>query len=200
MMSRRNFLGSGLIGAGVLAGTAILPPEKLYAAMLPADWTLGAADIEADVAPHAMRLVAGRAPDGLKGVLYRNGPAKFHRPGGSATHWFDGDGMVRRYAIDGGEAQMAARFVDTEKRRQEAAANAMLLPGFGTPVREGAVMTSPDSANAANTSVLVSGAELLSLWEAGSPYRMDPETLETRGLKTYRNDLAHMPFLAHPRV
>ncbi|WP_109808216.1 carotenoid oxygenase family protein [Sphingosinithalassobacter portus] len=200
MLSRRNFLGSGLAGAGVLAGAAILPPEKLYAAMVPADWTLGAADIDTDVAPHAMRLVAGRAPDGLKGVLYRNGPAKFRRPGGSATHWFDGDGMVRRYAIDGGEARMAARFVDTEKRRQEAAANAMLLPGFGTPVREGAVMTSPDSANAANTSVLVSGGELLALWEAGSPYRMDPDALETRGLKTYRSDLAHMPFLAHPRV
>ncbi|QIG78981.1 carotenoid oxygenase family protein [Stakelama tenebrarum] len=200
MLNRRAFLGTGLIGAGLCAGAAILPPEKLYATMLPADWTLGARDIEADVAPHAMRLVAGRAPDGFKGVLYRNGPAKFRRPGGSATHWFDGDGMVRRFAIDRGEARMAARFVATEKRRQDAAAGAMVMPGFGSPARDGAVLTSTDSANAANTSVLLSGGDLLALWEPGSPYRLDPETLATRGLKTFRDDLAHMPFLAHPRV
>ena len=48
--------------------------------------------------------------------------------------------------------------------------------------------------------MLMAGGELLALWEAGSPARMDPETLSTRGFKTFRDDLAHMPFLAHPRV
>lgn len=190
-----------LLGAGLFAGAAmLLPPEKLFAATLPADWTLGVADVEADVSPRAMRLVHGRAPDALKGVLFRNGPAKFHRPGGDTTHWFDGDGMVRRFAISDGQARIAARFVATDKRRQESKLGAMVMPGFGTPRRAGAVLTGPDSANAANTSVMMAGDELWALWEGGSAYRLDPETLETRGPKTLRSDLAQMPFLAHPRV
>jgi carotenoid cleavage dioxygenase-like enzyme len=72
--------------------------------------------------------------------------------------------------------------------------------GFCTPSRAGAVINGPDDTNAANTSVLVSGGQLLALWEGGSPVMMDPETLETKGFKTYRRDLKQMPFLAHPRV
>jgi carotenoid cleavage dioxygenase-like enzyme len=195
-LSRRQLLGVGITTAAAM----LLPPERAFAAMLPTDWTLGVADVEADVAPTAMRRVHGRAPADLKGVLYRNGPAKFRRAGGDATHWFDGDGLVRRFGIEDGEARIAARFVDTDKRRQEAKAGSMLLPGFGTPARSGAVVTGPDSANAANTSVMLAGGELWALWEAGSAYRLDPGTLATIGPKTFRPDLAQMPFLAHPRV
>jgi carotenoid cleavage dioxygenase-like enzyme len=195
-LDRRRLLGAGLLGAA----TMLLPPEKLFAAMLPADWTLGVADVEGDVSPRAMRRVHGRAPADFSGVLYRNGPARFRRAGGNATHWFDGDGLVRRFAIEDGEARLAARFVDTDKRRQEAKAEAMLLPGFGTPQRPGAVVTGPDSANAANTSVMLAGDELWALWEAGSAYRLDADSLATIGPKTFRPDLAQMPFLAHPRV
>lgn len=195
-MNRRSLLGAGLTGAAAM----LLPPEKLFAAMLPADWTLGVADVETDIVPRAMRRIHGRAPEALKGVLYRNGPAKFRRAGGNATHWFDGDGLVRRFAIADGEARLAARFVDTDKRRQETKAEAVLMPGFGTPGRPGAVITGPDSAYAANTSVMMRGNELWALWEAGSAYRLDPETLATIGPKTLRPDLAQMPFLAHPRI
>lgn len=190
-----------LLGAGLTAGASLLlPPEKLFAAIAPADWTLGVADVEADLAPRAMRRIHGRAPAGLKGDLYRNGPAKFRRTGSSATHWFDGDGLVRRFAIDEGQAVLSARFVDTEKRRQEARLDAVVMPGFGTPQRPGAVVTGPDSANAANTSVMLAGDRLWALWEGGSPYAIDPETLATVGPQSFRPDLAQMPFLAHPRT
>ncbi|MHA6718198.1 carotenoid oxygenase family protein [Sphingomonas sp. RS6] len=195
-MDRRSVLALG----AALGGAALISPERAFAAMLPADWTLGVADVEGDVAPRAMRRIHGRAPAGLAGTLYRNGPAKFRRGETAATHWFDGDGMVRRFAIRDGDARLAARFVDTEKRRQEKAAGRMLMPGFGTPSRQGAILTGPDSANAANTSVMMAGGELWALWEGGSAYALDPESLATIGPKTLRPDLAQMPFLAHPRV
>ena len=197
-IDRRRFLHQS--GAAALGLAALLTPEQVFAAAAPVDWRLGVADVEGDIAPRAMRLVSGKAPAGLRGCLLRNGPAKFRRGTGAAGHWFDGDGLVRRFAIDGGEARLSARFVDTPKRRAEAAAGAILAPGFGTRAAPGFAMTSADDANAANTSLLMSGGELLALWEAGSPVRMDPETLATRGLKTFRPDLAHMPFLAHPRI
>ncbi|MBF0664971.1 MAG: carotenoid oxygenase family protein [Brevundimonas sp.] len=195
--SRRSFLA----GAAALSAAVVTPETVRAMAALRAttDWGLATADVEADLAPRAMQLIRGRAPAGLEGSLYRNGPAKFRRPGRSAGHWFDGDGLVRRFRIADGRAEMAARFVDTPKRRQETRANAMLMPGFGTPGDPRAEIGSPDDANAANTSVLMAGDTLWALWEGGSPVAMDPETLETRGMVTLRPDLKAMPFLAHPR-
>ncbi|MEO6215788.1 MAG: carotenoid oxygenase family protein [Sphingomonas sp.] len=193
--TRRHILGFG--AAGIAA--ALLAPERLLAAEVPADWRLGVADVEGDVSPRAMTLVEGRAPARLSGVLYRNGPAKFRRAGGAAGHWFDGDGLIRRFAIRDGRASLSARFADTAKRRIESRADAMIVPGFGTPPGVGATLASGDDVNAANTSVMMAGNELWALWEAGSPMRLDPETLASRGFKSFRDDLAHMPFLAHPR-
>lgn len=195
MMDRRALLGSAM-----LAGLTVIAPDQALAGAAPADWTLGVADIDADIPPAAMTRVAGRAPAGLAGTLYRNGPAKFRRAGGASGHWFDGDGLVRKFTLGAGGATLAARFVDTPKRRLETSLDSIVIPGFGTNRGKGAVLSGPDDANAANTSVLMSGGELLALWEAGSPARLDPETLATRGFKTFRDDLAHMPFLAHPRV
>ena len=44
-------------------------------------WQQVLADVEEDVAPTAMTRLHGRAPAELKGTLFRNGPAKFRRPG-----------------------------------------------------------------------------------------------------------------------
>jgi len=200
-MSAASLTRRGLLAAGAAVGaTALVAPEQAFArAANSGDWTLAFADVEADVAPHAMRLVHGRPPARLKGVLYRNGPGKFRRPGGAATHWFDGDGLIRRFAIDDGRAQAAARFADTHKRRVEAERGAMVMPGFGTRGAPDAPISSNDDVNAANTSVMAPDGKLWALWEGGSALELDPGTLETRGFVTLRPDLKSMPFSAHPR-
>lgn len=195
-MNRREFL-SATAGLAV----ASLSPDVLHAAAASAgDWTLGVADVDANVPRQTLRKLRGRAPAELSGTLFRNGPAKFHRPGGSAGHWFDGDGMVRAFRIDDGEASLTARFMDTPKRRTDTEANAVVTSGFGTPTRKGAKVSSNDDVNPANISVMAAGGEMWALWETGSPMRFDPQTLETKGFHTFRSDLKHMPFLAHPRV
>ena len=193
---RRSFLG--LLGAA--AATAVITPERALAGAAPADWTLGVADVEADIALQTLRRVQGRAPNDLAGTLYRNGPAKFRRGQGASGHWFDGDGLMRRFHIHDGRATLNARFADTPKRRLETRLDAIVIPGFGTPAGPGAEIGGPDDANAANTGALMAGDDLLALWEGGSALRMDPTTLATRGFRTFRRDLAHMPFSAHPRV
>ncbi|UAL11080.1 carotenoid oxygenase family protein [Caulobacter segnis] len=194
-MNRRDILKS----AALLGGASLLTPEAVWAAAAN-DWILGVADVENDIAPTGLTRLHGRAPAELTGTLFRNGPAKFRRPGGAVGHWFDGDGMVRKFQIADGQARMSARFVDTVKRRQDTAADAVITPGYGTAAGPGARLSSPDDANAANTSVMMAGGELWALWEGGSPTVLDPVTLETRGFKTLRPDLKGMPFLAHPRV
>jgi all-trans-8'-apo-beta-carotenal 15,15'-oxygenase len=193
--NRRQFVGTGL-----LAGAAIITPDMALAGASPAGWAAAVADVEADIPEEVLKLILGKVPTGLNTTLYRNGPAKFRRGGSAAGHWFDGDGLVRKFRVDDGQATFAARFVDTPKRRLETKLNAIVQPGFGTASGDGAVINGPDDTNAANTSVMVSGGQLLALWEGGSPVMMDPETLETKGFKTYRRDLKQMPFLAHPRM
>lgn len=144
--------------------------------------------------------VRGRFPDAVTGTLYRNGPAGHTLGGERYHHWFDGDGMVHRFVIAGTEVRHEGRYVATDKRVTEVQAGRRLTEGFGTVFRGRDEVVAPDSMNVANTSVLPLGGELLALWEGGSAVRLDPRTLQTRGLKTWRADLAGAPFSAHPRV
>ena len=201
-MHRRQLLQS-LSG---VAASAVLTPELAQAtaqlnqgAAAGINWQVAFADLEADLPRAVMKRLHGRAPEGLAGSLYRNGPGKFHRPGGSVDHWFDGDGLMRAFRISDGAATLEARFVDTPKRRADTAANAVVTPGFGTVGKPGARMRNSDDANAANISVMPVGGEIWALWEAGSPIAIDPTDLSTKDMKTLRPDLAHAPFLAHPR-
>lgn len=144
--------------------------------------------------------VRGRFPDAVTGTLYRVGPAGHDLGGERNQHWFDGDGMAHRFVIEGRTVHHQGRYVATAKRLAEVRAGRRLTEGFGTvfPGRE--LPSAPDSMNAANISMLPVGDDVLALWEGGSATRLDPRTLETRGLKTWRADLAGVPFSAHPRV
>lgn len=194
MLDRRQLLAR----TGLAAATSALP-SVLHAAPAMPDWALGVTDILADVAPQRLTRLHGRAPD-LAGTLCRNGPGRFRRGTSAVGHWFDGDGLIRAWTLDGQGARLAARFVDTPKRRIEEGLGRIVQPGFGTAAAPGAEVASADDTNAANTHVIKAGNRLLALWEAGSATALDPDTLATQGPVTFRPDLAHMPFLAHPRI
>ena len=199
-LSRRHFLTAGaastaIVGLGLTAGSASTSSGM-------PDWHIGYQTAPAEgFAPKDLRLVYGKAPKGLSGSLYRNGPAQFlYGEDDYASHWVDGDGMVQRVAIGDGRAVHSGQFVKTHKREFEQAHSMFAAPGFGTHGRPEFPVTGPDDVNAANTSVLMVNGELLALWEAGSAVSMDAETLATNGPKVWRDDLAAMPFLAHPKV
>lgn len=139
-------------------------------------------------------------PTGLSGTFYRNGPALFERDGLRLHHWFDGDGMVHAYHISEDGVSHTGRMVRTDKYMREEKAGRFLASAFGTKIENPAPIKGPDDFNAANTSVLPIGGEVLALWEGGSAYRMDASTLETLGAKTWGKGLKGMPFSAHPKV
>ena len=143
-------------------------------------------------------VVLGRLPDDLQGVFYRNGPGRFELGGERYHHWFDGDGFVQRWQVGGGKVSHRGRFVATRKFTEETAAGRFLYPAFGTSVDRKAPKNN-DSMNAANTNLLPLGGRVYALWEGGSATEVDPQTLETRGIKTWRPDLKAMPFSAHPK-
>lgn len=127
-------------------------------------------------------VISGQIPPGLRGTLYRNGPARLERGGMHMGHWFDGDGAILGVHFTNAGATGVYRFVQTAGYKQEAAANQLLYGNYG--------MTAPGAIwnkwfkpvkNVANTSVLALPDKLLALWEGGKPYALDLQNLETYG-------------------
>ena len=149
--------------------------------------------------------VSGRWPDELRGTLYRTGPARHQVHGYRNHHWFDGDGMAQAWRIDETGVHHQARLVETAKVRAERVAGRALYPGLVAAPPDARYASSADEINLANTSMLYHHGRLLALWEAGSPYEINAQTLATVGPYQFpapdgSSSMRGVPFSAHPRV
>jgi len=143
--------------------------------------------------------IDGAVPATLRGTLFRNGSGRNELAGQWFPHWFDGDGMIQAIRFDSGGIHYRNRYVDTPQYRDETRALCIVYRGFGK-MRQGGMLANAFrmAANASNTSVVVNDGKLLSLWEGGPPFEMDPATLDTRGLQDFGSALR--TFSAHPRI
>ncbi len=207
-MDRRRFLRALGLGAGALALAPGFPAlaafgDETYgrfaAARATRPWLAGWETVSDDL-PRRALMLEGRLPKGLRGTLFRNGPGRFDRNGFRYRHWFDGDGLLQAWRLGDDAVTHEARFVHTHKYAQESAAGRFLYNGAGTRVPDAIAARNADDVNAANTSVMMLGDKLYALWEGGSAWTVDPATLASEGPKTFRDDLAALPFSAHPLV
>jgi carotenoid cleavage dioxygenase-like enzyme len=145
-------------------------------------WAGANAKSATEFPPTQLSIVSGKIPDGLRGTLYRNGPARLERGGICMGHWFDGDGAILAVNFTDAVATGVYRYVQTSGYQEEAAAGKLLYGNYG--------MTAPGPIwhqwqrpikNVANTSVLALPDKLLALWEGGKPHALDLQTLETWG-------------------
>lgn len=154
--------------------------------------------------PTELEVLSGRIPQGLQGTFYQNGTARLKRGGVAAGHWFDGDGAVLRAGFAAGKATGTYRYVQTEGYKAESAAGEYLYSNYGMrypgPLWEHmlGLLKGGSVKNSANTSVLALEDKLLALWEAGNPYGLDLETLETFGEESLGWLKKNQSFSAHP--
>jgi carotenoid cleavage dioxygenase len=201
-MQRRHFIKAGLgfaaLGiAGFARADARTTYQRFHAALARDAELTVYANLEGSQQGHAH--VEGRIPDELQGTFFRNGPGRFELGGERYHHWFDGDGYAQAWRIEGGTVTHQGRFVETRKFLDESAAGQFLYPAFGSDIaRRG--FRDNDSLNTANTNLLPFNDRLYALWEGGSATELDPATLATIGIHTWRDDLAAMPFSAHPKI
>lgn len=201
-MDRRQFmhrsLGFSALALGVGSTHAdVATYQQFHAALAKQPGLSVYADTPGPLAGTAR--VEGRLPRDLDGSFYRNGPGRFELGGERYHHWFDGDGFAQRWQIHQGKVSHTGKFVSTQKFETEQKAGQFLYPTFGTHIARAGVKNN-DSLNAANTNLLPFNGRLYALWEGGSATELDPQTLETRGLTTWREDLKAMPFSAHPKI
>ncbi|BAY61443.1 carotenoid oxygenase [Calothrix brevissima NIES-22] len=148
-----------------------------------------------------LKILLGNIPDGLRGTLYRNGPARLERGGIHVGHWFDGDGAILAINFTEAGASGVYRYVQTSGYQEEAKAGKLLYGNYG--------MTAPGAIwnqwrrpikNVANTSVLALPDKLLALWEGDRPHALDLESLETRGIEDLGALDLGLGYSAHPKV
>ncbi len=167
------------------------------------EWASAYKNVENELANVELKLSKGKVPKELFGTLYRNGPGQLERGGKWVHHPFDGDGMITAISFNNSKVIFSNKFVRTKAWKEEQEAGEFIYRGvFGTQKKGGAIKNAFDLRlkNIANTNVIKLGDELLALWEAASPYSLDPENLETKGLSNLRGILRDgEAFSAHPR-
>jgi len=123
--------------------------------------------------------ITGRLPQGLSGVLYRNGPGKFRRGGRTKRSVLDGDGVIQRLELADGRARYARRFVRTPKLAAETAANRFLYPTWTTTAPGFLANVGQHIESQAGITVYSVNGKLLVLDEVAPGFELDPATLET---------------------
>lgn len=142
--------------------------------------------------------VHGELPDDLAGVFYRNGAEPLYPPTDENYHWFDGDGMIYAFFIEGGRVSLRNRWVRTEKLLLEMGHGRRLFGVFGNPATTDP-LAHGTRYNTANTNVIIHGGKLLALMEGSTPIELDPRSLETIREETYGGVIT-TTFSAHPKV
>jgi len=174
--------------------------ERRLAALPPADLlSLGVSEPQHHEFDYAVTETTGVLPEGLHGILYRNGPGRWedyrHRP---LRHLFDGDGMVSRFALADGKVHYRNRYVRTRHYRGKGPTRHLGTPSAGGWL---ANVTAPVPPNLASTNIVRQAGRLFALWEGGPPHELDPTTLATRGECRFGGRLRWIgSYSAHPCV
>jgi carotenoid cleavage dioxygenase-like enzyme len=145
--------------------------------------------------------VIGEIPADLNGVYLRNGPNRRFDTGGR-YHMFDGDGMIHAMHFENGSARYRNRYIRTAAFHEESAAGKALWSGVmedprDNPYGNGHGLGIKDSAN---TDVVYYRGKVLATWYlCGTPYAIDPLSLETLGTDNFLGTL-NGDMMAHPKV
>ena len=158
--------------------------------------SLGVSEPQHDEHDYGVDAVEGEIPAELAGTLYRNGPGRWQdHTGRPLHHLFDGDGMISAFTIDRGAVHYRNRYVRTQHYRGKSGTRHLGTDATGGLLANIARLPP----NLANTNVVEHAGHLYALWEGGPPHEVDPETLETKGVRRFGGELRWMgTYSAHP--
>lgn len=93
-------------------------------------WARAIAQPGQEFGPAPLRILAGTLPPGLRGSLYRNGPARLERGGKRVAHWFDGDGAILGVHFREQGAIATYRYVKTQASRPKTGPTNSFIPAM----------------------------------------------------------------------
>lgn len=156
--------------------------------------------------------IVGEIPKDLQGTLFRNGPGLREVYGTRLKHPIDGDGMLCAVTFQDGQVHFQSKFINSKHRQEEKANRQFLyqgqmgtMPSYTTLKAFGTLLTSwrfppLKFRNPSNTNSFYWGGKVLTCYETGVPYCLDPHTLETLGPDYLNGHLQFGCFAAHFRI
>ncbi|KAJ5459509.1 uncharacterized protein N7458_001061 [Penicillium daleae] len=142
-------------------------------------------------------IVYGEIPSEINGTFYRISLDRFAPKENSVP--IDGDGLISAFRIENGHVDFKTKFVRTERYRQERRARKSLFGLYKSPwTHHPCVRAAVDSTG--STNVIRWAKKLLVLEEAGNPYEVDPDTLETIRYDPFEDQIKAKAFTAHPKI
>lgn len=144
-------------------------------------------------------VVEGRLPEEIAGRWYRLTPDPMFPPRRGDDAYWSGDGMISRFVIAGGRASYRARYLQTERLRNDIAAGRSLYGDYRNPYTDDPRVAGMGRGTN-NTTPIWHGGRLLALKEDSRALEVDPETLATRGEWNYHGRLRSQTMTAHPRL
>ncbi len=155
------------------------------------------APVSDEVSQDDLVVESGEIPADLDGMYVVNGPCQRYKPK-TKYHYYDGDGMLHAIYFKDGKADYRSRWVRTYEFNAESDKGENIWPGLCGPF-DFSLPHSPIKDNS-NTDIIHYAGKLLSLWYlAGTPYDIDPFTLDTNGPETFDGKLDHN-LSAHSKV
>ncbi len=158
--------------------------------------SLGASEAQYTEYEYDVGAIEGEIPEDLVGTLYRNGPGRWEdHTGRPLHHLFDGDGMISAFTIESGTVHYRNRYVRTQHFQGTSGTRHLGTEAAGGWLAN--IGRLPP--NLANTNVVEHAGRLYALWEGGPPHEIDPDTLETLGVRRFRGELRWIgSYSAHP--
>jgi carotenoid cleavage dioxygenase-like enzyme len=147
--------------------------------------------------------IVGDLPDDLNGSYLRNGPNPRFDPIGSFVFPLDGDGMVHRISIAGGQASYSNRFVRTpmvelEEQRGEAIWSG-LMDGYTPPASVVGDALAGTTRQLPDINIVEHAGRLMAMAESDKPYLLDRAQLETLGQEDCDGAM-RVGSTAHPKI
>jgi carotenoid cleavage dioxygenase-like enzyme len=143
--------------------------------------------------------VEGTIPPELNGTYFRACADPQYPPLHGTDIFINGDGMIHKFSIANGHADLKTKYVRTPKFLAERAARRALFGAYRNPYTDDPSVAGMNRGTA-NTSIVFHGGKMLALKEAERPMQLDPDTLETLGYWDFDGKLTGQTFTAHPKI
>jgi hypothetical protein len=120
------------------------------------------------------------------------GPARFEWGPDRYRHWFDGSGIIHKFAFAAGKVGYANRYVRGTAFVENERAGRITAQTFATDLRQELFRRGSVHYHAtgnANINAITAGDILMAFGEAPLPIAIDPQTQETRSEWPWRDDI-----------
>lgn len=144
-------------------------------------------------------VVEGKIPDEINGNWYQLTSDPMYPPKFDDENFFNGDGIVTKFAFHNGKVDYKLRYVQTDRLTAEQEAGHALFGRYRNPYTDDPSVKGVKR-GVVNTTPVWHGGKLLGLKEDDLAMELDPHTLETKGWWDFGGKWTSETMTAHPRL